>query len=129
MSSVNKATLLGRVGKDPDVRQTPNGIKVVNFSLATSRKIKGEDQTQWHRIAAYDKVAEIIAQYVRKGSLLYIEGEIKYGKYTNRDGIEQNTTDIVANQIQLIGPRPQQQDDVQRHPPEESQEDDSDVPF
>lgn len=129
MSSVNKAIILGRVGKDPDVRQTPNGIKVVNFSLATSRKIKGEDQTQWHRIAAYDKVAEIIAQYVRKGSLLYVEGEIKYGKYTNRDGIEQNTTDIVANQIQLIGPRPQQQDDVQRHPPEESQEDDSDVPF
>lgn len=125
MSNVNKAILVGRVGKDPDVRQTPAGLKVCNFSLATSKKVKGEDQTQWHRITAYDKIADIISQYVRKGSLLYIEGEIKYGKYTNRDGIEQNTTDIVVHQVQMIGPRPQQEE-VQRHPPEDEPED---LPF
>lgn len=133
MSSVNKATLIGRVGRDPDIRTTPSGMKVVNITLATSRKVKGEEQTQWHRVVMYDKLAEIAAQYVRKGSLLYVEGEIKYGKYTNKDGIEQHTTDINANQMQMLGGRTSAGEEPQRHPKEEPQqsfpEDDSDIPF
>ena len=133
MSSVNKIIILGRVGRDPDIRTTPNGIKVVNFSLATSRKVKGEEQSQWHRVTMYDKLADIAAQYVRKGSLLYVEGEMRYGKYVNKDGFEQHTADIIANQMQMVGSRPQQAEEQQRHPKEEPQqsfpEDDSDVPF
>lgn len=133
MSSVNKIIILGRVGRDPDIRTTPNGIKVVNFSLATSRKVKGEEQSQWHRVTMYDKLADIAAQYVRKGSLLYVEGEMRYGKYVNKDGFEQHTADIIANQMQMVGGRPQQAEEQQRHPKEEAQqsfpEDDSDVPF
>lgn len=133
MSSVNKIIILGRVGRDPDIRTTPNGIKVVNFSLATSRKVKGEEQSQWHRVTMYDKLADIAAQYVRKGSLLYVEGEMRYGKYVNKDGFEQHTADIIANQMQMVGGRPQQTEEQQRHPKEEPQqsfpEDDSDVPF
>ena len=133
MSSVNKVIVLGRVGRDPDVRTTPNGIKVANFSLATSKKVKGEDQTQWHRVTMYDKLADIAAQYLRKGSLVYVEGELKYGKFTNKDGVEQNTTDIVGHQMQMVGGRPSQGEEPQRHPKEEPQksfpEDDSDIPF
>ena len=131
MSSVNKAIILGRVGRDPDIRTTPNGIKVVNFSVATSRKVKGEEQTQWHRVTMYDKLAEIAAQYLRKGSLIYVEGEIKYSKFTNKDGVEQNTTEIIANQMQMVGGRPQTEE-AQQHPKEEQQsfpEDSEDVPF
>lgn len=133
MSSVNKIIILGRVGRDPDIRTTPNGIKVVNFSLATSRKVKGEEQSQWHRVTMYDKLADIAAQYVRKGSLLYVEGEMRYGKYVNKDGFEQHTADIIANQMQMVGGRPQQAEEQQRHPKEEPQqsfpEDDQDIPF
>ena len=133
MSSVNKAIILGRVGRDPDIRTTPNGIKVVNFSLATSKKVKGEEQTQWHRVTMYDKVAEIAAQYLRKGSLVYVEGEIKYSKFTNKDGIEQNATDIIGHQMQMVGSRPSYGEEPQRHQKEETQqsfpEDDTDVPF
>lgn len=132
MSSVNKAIILGRVGRDPDIRATPSGMKVINMNIATSRKVKGEEQTQWHRVVMYDKLAEIAAQYVRKGSLLYVEGEIKYGKYTNKDGVEQYTTDIVANQMQMVGGRPSSGEEPQRHPKEEPQQsfpDDSDIPF
>lgn len=133
MSSVNKVIILGRVGRDPDIRTTPNGIKVVNFSLATSRKVKGEEQSQWHRVTMYDKLADIAAQYVRKGSLLYVEGEMRYGKYVNKDGFEQHTADIIANQMQMVGGRPQQAEEQQRHPKEEPQqsfpEDDQDIPF
>ena len=125
MSSVNKVILVGRVGREPDVRQTSTGLKILNLSLATSKKIRGEEQTQWHRVTMYDKVAEIAAQYVRKGTLLYVEGEIKYGKYTNKDNIEQNTTDIVAYQMQILT-RPSVGEEPQRHPEET---DDSDVPF
>lgn len=122
---INKVMLIGRVGKDPEVRQTSSGLKVTNFTLATSKKVRGEDQTQWHRITMYDKLAEIAAQYTRKGSLLYIEGEIKYGKYTNKDGLEQNTTDIIAYQMQMLGGKPQGEE-PQRHPEDTP---DEDLPF
>lgn len=112
MASVNKVTLLGNCGRDPEVRYLPSGQAVANISLATSSKRKNKDtgevteDTQWHRITFYDRLAEIVGEYVRVGSSIYIEGRIKYGKYTDKDGVEKNTCDIVAHEMQLLGGRP-----------------------
>jgi len=133
MSSVNKVILIGRVGRDPESRYLNNGDAVVNFSLATSsRKKDGVDDTQWHRITAYGKVAEVIGNYVKKGSLIYIEGSLKYGKFRDKEGNEKNTIDIIANQMQMLGNK--SDDDRRNHENEEQQNqrrdtDDSDVPF
>lgn len=109
MASVNKVTLLGNCGKDPEVRYMANGKAVTNISLATSSKRKSGEEwvedTQWHRVTFYDKLAEIAGEYLKKGNPVYIEGSIKYGKFTNKDGHEQHTTDIVANSMQLLGGR------------------------
>ena len=126
MSSVNKVTLIGRVGRDPEIRSTPNGFKVVNFTLATSKKVKGEEQTQWHRVTMYDKLAEIAAQYLRKGALVYVEGEIKYSKFTNKDGVEQHSTDIVGYQMQMLGGRAEER---HKDEPKHSFQEDDDLPF
>ena len=109
MASVNKAFILGNVGKDPEVRYAPSGMAVCNLSLATSSKRKdkntGEsiEETQWHRVTFYDKLAEIVGQYVKKGRPLYVEGRIVYRKYTDKDGIERTSTEIVASEMQLLG--------------------------
>lgn len=109
MASVNRVTILGNVGKDPEVRFMPNGMAACSISIATTSKRKdkntGEsiETTEWHRIQFFDKLAEIVGQYVKKGNPLYIEGRLKYGKFTNKDGIEQHTCDIVASEIQLLG--------------------------
>jgi single-strand DNA-binding protein len=114
MSSVNKAIILGRAGRDTEVRYLQSGAAVANVSLATSTKRKdkntGEviEDTQWHRITFYERLAEIAGEYIRKGSLVYVEGTIKYGKYTDKDGVERPTTDIIANSLQLLT-RPDQQ--------------------
>lgn len=111
MASVNKVILLGNCGKDPEVRYLPSGSAVATVSLATTSKRKdkntGEyiEETQWHRLQAFDKLAEIFGEYVKKGSPIYVEGRIKYGKYTDKDGVERNTTDIVVDSMQLLGSR------------------------
>jgi single-strand DNA-binding protein len=111
MASVNKVILVGNCGRDPEVRYLPSGQAVANVTLATSSRRKdknsGEmiEDTQWHRITFYDRLAEIAGEYVKKGRPIYIEGRIKYGKYTNKDGIEQNTCDIIATEMQLLGSR------------------------
>ncbi len=111
MASVNKVTILGRLGKDPEVRHTPSGMAICNVSIATSTRRKdkqsGEtiEDTQWHRVAFVDRLAEIAGEYLKKGQLAYVEGRLKYGKYTDKDGIERNTTDIVASELQLLGGR------------------------
>lgn len=115
MASVNKVTLLGNAGRDPEIRYSASGMAMCNISLATSSKRKdkntGEmiEETQWHRVQFYDKLAEIVGQYVKKGNPLYVEGRLKYGKFTNKDGVEQQTTDIVAESMQLLGAREQGQ--------------------
>ncbi len=106
--SVNKATLIGRVGKDPDIRYTTGGDAVASFSLATSESWKdkaGEKQekTEWHNITAWRKLAEIIGEYVKKGDLLYIEGKITTEKYTDKEGIEKYSTKIVAHEMKMLG--------------------------
>jgi single-strand DNA-binding protein len=112
MSSVNKVILLGHCGRDPEVRYLPSGQAVANVSLATTSRRKnaqGEtvEDTQWHRITFYEKLAEIASEYVTKGKQIYVEGRIKYGKYTDKDGIERHSTDIIATQLQLLGSREQ----------------------
>ena len=111
MASVNKVILLGNCGRDPEIRYLPSGQAVANVSLATSSRRKdkntGEmvEDTQWHRITFYDRLAEIAGEYVKKGQPIYVEGRIKYGKYTGQDGIEKNTVDIIATEMQLLGGR------------------------
>jgi single-strand DNA-binding protein len=111
MASVNKVILVGNCGRDPEVRYLPSGQAVATVSIATSSKRKdrtsGEmvEETQWHRVTFFDRLAEIAGEYVKKGRPLYVEGRIKYGKFTNKDGVEQNTCDIIATEMQLLGGR------------------------
>jgi single-strand DNA-binding protein len=109
MASVNKTILVGVCGRDPELRTLQSGMQVANISIATSSKRKdkqsGEtiETTEWHRVQFFDKLAEIVGKYVKKGSPLYVEGRLKYGKFTNKDGHEQNTCDIIATEMQLLG--------------------------
>jgi single-strand DNA-binding protein len=111
MASVNKVILVGNCGRDPEMRYLPSGQAVANISIATSTRRKdktsGEmvEDTQWHRVTFYDRLAEIAGEYVKKGRPLYVEGRLKYGKYTGQDGIERNTVDIIATELQLLGGR------------------------
>ena len=111
MASVNKVILVGNCGRDPEIRYLPSGQAVANVSVATSTRRKdkntGEsvEDTQWHRVTFYDRLAEIAGEYVKKGRPIYVEGRLKYGKYTGQDGIEKNTVDIIATELQLLGGR------------------------
>ena len=111
MASVNKVILVGNCGRDPEIRYLPSGQAVANVSVATSTRRKdkntGEsiESTEWHRVTFYDRLAEIAGEYVRKGRPIYVEGRLKYGKYTGQDGIEKNTVDIIATELQLLGGR------------------------
>lgn len=112
MASLNKVQLIGNVTRDPEVRYLPSGQAVANIGIATSSKRKdkntGEtlETTEFHRVTFFDKLAEIVGEYVKKGSPLYVEGRLKYGKFTNKDGVEQNTCDIIADSMQLLGGKP-----------------------
>jgi len=111
MASVNKVILVGNCGRDPEIRYLPSGQAVANVSIATSSRRKdknsGEmvEDTQWHRVTFYDRLAEIAGEYVKKGRPIYVEGRLKYGKYTDQQGVERNTVDIVATELQLLGGR------------------------
>lgn len=103
MAGVNKVILLGNLGRDPELSYTPGGMAVCKFSIATSKKKQdGTEVTSWHRLTAFGKQAEIIAQYVSKGQQLYVEGELSYGQY-EKDGITRYTTDIIVNEISFVG--------------------------
>lgn len=111
MASVNKVILVGNCGRDPEIRYLPSGQAVANVSIATSSRRKdrnsGEtiEDTQWHRVTFYDRLAEIAGEYVKKGQPIYVEGRLKYGKYTDQSGVEKNTVDIIATEMQLLGKR------------------------
>ena len=111
MASVNKVILIGNCGRDPEIRYLPSGQAVANISIATTSRRKdrtsGEtvEDTQWHRVTFYDRLAEIAGEYVKKGRPIYIEGRLKYGKYTDHAGVEKNTVDIIATEMQLLGAR------------------------
>ena len=108
---INKVILVGNCGRDPEVRYLPSGQAVANVSVATSSRRKdktsGEtiEDTQWHRVTFYDRLAEIAGEYVKKGQPIYVEGRLKYGKYTDQSGVERNTVDSIATEMQLLGRR------------------------
>jgi single-strand DNA-binding protein len=106
--SVNKVILVGNLGKDPELRYTPSGAAVATFSLATSERYKdksGEQQekTEWHNIVAWRQLAEICGKYLHKGKQVYIEGRIQTRSYDDRDGNKKYITEIVADQMQMLG--------------------------
>ncbi len=111
MASVNKVILVGHLGKDPETRYMPNGDAITNATLATSESWKdkqtGEkkEQTEWHRLVFYRKLAEIAGQYLRKGSLIYIEGSLKTRKWQDKDGQDRYTTEITVNEMTMLGGR------------------------
>ena len=107
---INKVILVGNLGNDPDTKYTQSGMAVTRISLATTsvrkdRDGNNQDRTEWHRVVFFGKLGEIAGEYLRKGSQVYVEGELRYDKYTGQDGIEKYTTDIVANEMQMLGGR------------------------
>ena len=118
MASINKVILIGNLGRDPEIRYLPSGDPIANITIATTSKYKGKDgnmveETEWHRVTFFGKLAEIVGQYLKKGSSVYVEGRLKTRKYNDKDGIEKYSTDIVANEMQMLGGRPS--GDSQQH--------------
>jgi single-strand DNA-binding protein len=111
MASVNKVIIVGNLGRDPEVRHMPSGDAIANIAVATSYKSKdrntGEQKelTEWHRISFFGRLAEIVGQYLKKGSSVYVEGRLQTRKYTDKDGIERYATDIIAENMQMLGGR------------------------
>ena len=108
--SVNKVILIGNLGKDPEVKYTPQGTPVAKFSLATNERWKDkngewQDRTEWHNIVAWQRLAEIVGEYVKKGQKLYIEGRIQTRSWDDKDGQKKYMTEIVANDLVLLGGR------------------------
>jgi len=104
--SVNKVILIGRLGKDPEIRYTPSGTAVTNLSIATSFKPKdGEEKTEWHRCVAFGKTAEICGQYLHKGSQVYIEGRLQTRDREDKDGNKRFTTEVLVERMQMLGSR------------------------
>ena len=111
MSSLNKAALIGHLGRDPETRHLDSGTVVCNFSIATNEKYGDSESTSWHRIVAFGKLAEICQKYLTKGKAIYIEGRIQYREWEDKDGNKRTTTEIVARDMVMLGggdPRPQQ---------------------
>jgi single-strand DNA-binding protein len=105
---MNKALLIGRVGKDPEVKYTPDGAMVTTFTLATDESYKDKNgekvqKTEWHRIVTYRKLAEICGNYLVKGKLVYIEGKIQTRSWEDKEGVKRSTTEIVANDMKMLG--------------------------
>ena len=105
---LNKVILIGRLGRDPEVRYMPNGEAVCNFSVATSESWKDQsgqrqERTEWHNVTMYRKLAEIAGKYLTKGSQVYLEGKIQSRKYQGKDGIERTAYEIIANEMKILG--------------------------
>lgn len=112
MPSVNKVIIVGNLGRDPETRYMPNGEAVTNVAVATTESWKDKNSgdkkeiTEWHRITFYRKLAEVAGQYLKKGSSVYIEGRLQTRKWTDKDGVERYTTEIIADVMQMLGGRP-----------------------
>ncbi|MCK4738953.1 MAG: single-stranded DNA-binding protein [Deltaproteobacteria bacterium] len=108
MAGINKAILVGNLGGDPEMRYTPSGLAVANFTIATTESWKDkeggkQDKTEWHRIVAFGKLGEICGEYLHKGKQVYIEGRIQTRQWEDKSGGKRSTTEIVANQMQMLG--------------------------
>ena len=113
---VNKATLIGRLGKDPDIRYTPDGTMVTNFNLATDEQWKDKNgekvqKTEWHRIVTFGKLAEICGNYLVKGKLVFVEGRIQTRSWEDKDGVKRYTTEIIASNMQMLDSKGQNKTD------------------
>src|SRR6516225_10204493 len=110
MASVNKVIIIGNLGRDPETRYMPDGGAITNISVATTDKWKDkngemQEKTEWHRVAFFGKLAEIAGEYLKKGSQVYVEGRLQTRKWQDKDGQDRYTTEIVANQMQMLGSR------------------------
>ena len=108
MAGINKVILVGRLGKDPETKFTPNGVAVTSFTIATSEEWKNKDtgeknsKTEWHRIVTWNRLAEICGEYLSKGSQIYIEGRLQTREWEDRDGNKKYTTEIIAQSMQML---------------------------
>ena len=111
MASINKVILIGNLGRDPEVRYTPNGNAVCNVTIATSRNWKDKtsgdkvEETEWHRVVFYDRLAEIAGEYLKKGRSVYVEGRLKTRKWQDKEGKDNYTTEVIADNMQMLGGR------------------------
>ncbi|MHB8909218.1 MAG: single-stranded DNA-binding protein [Syntrophales bacterium] len=137
---INKAILVGRLGKDPEVRYTPDGSMVTNFTLATDEQWKDKNgekvqKTEWHRIVTFGKLAEICGKYLVKGKLVFVEGRIQTRSWDDKEGVKRYTTEIVASNMQMLdskgqrGPDASPEESPLRHPSAEGSSPEDDVPF
>ena len=133
---LNKVILIGRLGRDPEVRYMPNGEAVCNFSVATSESWKDsngqkQERTEWHNVTMYRKLAEIAGKYLTKGSQVYLEGKIQSRKYQGKDGIERTAYEIIANEMKMLGGNSQAAQEQPKQPQGNAKPDDGleDVPF
>jgi single-strand DNA-binding protein len=147
MASVNKFIGLGNLGRDPEVRHSADGVAVCNISIACTNswkdKTTGErrEETEWVRVVFYNRLAEIAGEYLKKGKPVYVEGRLKTRKWQNKEGVDQYTTEVIADSMQLLGgreegstaPAPQQRQapaaQPQRQPAQSIEDMDSDIPF
>jgi single-strand DNA-binding protein len=127
---MNRVMLIGRLGKDPELRYTPSGTAIAKFTLATDRrKRNGEEQPpDWHRITAWSKLAEICSQYLIKGERVMIEGRLEYGSY-EKDGVKHYTTDIIAEDMEMLGGRINREPRELREPSKLAGDAEEDIPF
>ena len=116
MASLNMVQLIGNVGAEPEVRYIPNGTATTTISVATTEKWKDRDsgehqeRTEWHRIVFFGKIAEIVGDFVRKGASLYVQGHLRTRKWTDKEQVDRYTTEIVADEMQMLDKRPDTQD-------------------
>lgn len=147
MASVNKALIIGNLGRDPETRYMPNGDAVTNIAVATTESWKDKNSgekkevTEWHRITFYRKLAEIAGQYLKKGSQVYVEGRLQTRKWTDKEGVERFTTEIIADAMQMLGsksggsaphddsPAPRQAPAANSRPAPNFSDMDDDIPF
>jgi len=138
MASVNKVILIGNLGQDPELKYLPSGDAVCNFTIATKEVFKDregnqQEKTEWHRIVAFRKLAEICGEYLKKGKQVYIEGKIQTRSWDDKDGVKRSMTEIVAYTMQMLGRRDEDTGNVPPPPGKEneapSQEAEDDLPF
>ena len=137
MSSVNKCIIIGNLGKDPEMRYTQDGKAIANLTVATSEswkdKATGEkrEKVEWHKVTFFDKLAEIVGQYLKKGSKIYLEGKLQTRKWQDKDGHDRYTTEIVGNEMKMLGGKGEGETQQQKAPaPAASSNDfDDEVPF
>lgn len=132
MASLNKVTLIGNLGNDPEAKKTKDGDSIANISLATSEKWKdkatGEarEKTEWHRVSFFGNLADVVIKYLKKGSQIYVEGSMNTKKYVDKDGVEKYATSVRASSIVMLGGK---SDASKAAPTEASSTSDEDIPF